>query len=416
MRRRSPSALLEETLVIILAGGQGERLYPLTRDRAKPAVPFGGIYRIVDFTLSNCLNSGLRRIYVLTQYKSLSLERHIRLGWDVFNESLDEFITVIPPQQRTVGTWYLGTADAVFQNIYTLERTRPRRVLILAGDHIYKMDYSLMLAQHVETGAGLTVGCVEHPREQCRAFGVAAVDEEHRIVEWREKDPDPPPIPGRPETCLASMGIYVFETDVLVRETSRDARRDSAHDFGRNIVPETVAASRRPGGPRVFAYDFLDENRKEVQYWRDVGSIDAYWEANMDLVAVDPVFNLYDTAWPIRTCHEQMPPAKSVFADEDRRGQALDSLVAGGCIISGGTVVRSILSPGVRIHSYSHVSESVLMEGVKVGRRAQIRRAVIDKGTAVPENEVIGHDLEHDRRRFTVTPGGIVVVPKEYRF
>ncbi|GMV82783.1 MAG: glucose-1-phosphate adenylyltransferase [Planctomycetota bacterium] len=410
-----PADLLKETLTLILAGGQGERLYPLTRDRAKPAVPFGGIYRIIDFTLSNCLNSGCNRLYVLTQYKSFSLERHIHLGWDpIFNNmELGQYIHILPPQMRQGPQWYQGTADAIYQNIYTLERERPQRVLILAGDHVYKMNYHDMVQFHVERNAVLTVACVPIEKARANQLGIAVTDPSKRITGFQEKPKDhPATIPGDPEHCLASMGIYIFETEELVRRLSRDARRDTAHDFGKNIIPEMIE-----DGARVYAYPFKDENKKDLPYWRDVGTIDSYYDANLDLVTVNPLFNLYDSDWPLRTYQEQGPPAKFVFAgyggDASRRGQALDSLVAHGVIVSGGTVERSILSPAVRVNSYSHVEESILMEGVNIGRHAHLRRAIIDKGVRIPEGTKIGYDLEEDRRRFIVTESGVVVVPKE---
>lgn len=402
------SSLLRSTLTMVLAGGQGERLYPLTRDRAKPAVPFGGIYRIIDFTLSNCVNSNIRRIYVLTQYKSDSLNKHLRLGWQLFHEELGEFICSIPPQFRNSGYWYKGTADALYQNIYTLQQERPQRVLILAGDHIYKMDYSEMLSFHEERGADLTVAAVEVDLEKAQSLGVMAVDETHRVVHFVEKPESPPPLQDNPNRALASMGIYVFDTDTLVRAVTEDAKRDTAHDFGKDIIPRLIHTQN------VFAYNFRDENKKETKYWRDVGTIDSYWEANMDLVDVSPLFNLYDESWPLRTYQEQCPPVKTVFAQEyeGRIGLALDSLIASGCIISGGRVQRSVLSPKVRVNSYAQVYESILMEGVQVGRYARIRRAIIDKDVIIPDGYEIGHDLDEDRRKFTVTPQRIVVIPK----
>ncbi len=401
-------ALLRNTLAIVLSGGQGERLHPLTRDRAKPAVPFGGIYRIIDFTLSNCVNSNMRRIYVLTQYKSISLQKHLRLGWNIFNDELGEFIYTIPPQQRTTQSWYRGTADAIYQNIYTLEQERPERVLILAGDHIYKMDYSHMLEFHEEKGADLTVGAVEFEATKTKDFGVIQIDQDSRIIGFQEKPEDPKTIPGKPTHALVSMGIYVFETPVLARAVIEDAKVDSTHDFGRDILPTMIDTST------VFAYNFIDENKKETKYWRDIGKIDAYWEANMDLVEVTPLFNLYDEDWPIRTYQEQYPPAKTVFSSygENRVGLALDSIISGGCIISGGTVERSVLSHGVKVHSYSHVFESILLEGVDIGRGARIKRAIIDKDVRIPQGCEIGYCLEEDRKRFTVTEEGITVVPK----
>lgn len=406
--------LLDDTLVIVMAGGQGERLYPLTRDRAKPAVPFGGIYRIIDFTLSNCLNSGCSRLYVLTQYKSFSLERHITLGWNpVFNvPEVGRRINILPPQMRTGTSWYLGTADAIYQNVYTLERERPSRVLLLAGDHIYKMDYSEMVKFHDANDAVLTVACVPVEKDRANQLGIAVTDTSSRITGFQEKPREnPATIPGDPDHCMASMGIYVFNTDELVRRISQDARRETAHDFGKNIIPDMVEQEAR-----VFAYPFKDENKKEINYWRDVGTIDSYYEANMDLIAVNPLFNLYDRDWPIRTYREQFPPAKFVFSDSGsnaRRGEAVDSIVAAGTIVSGGAVEKSILSPLVRVNSYSHVSESILMEGVNIGRHAKVRRAIVDKGVRIPEGTTIGYDMDVDRQRFTVTANGIVVVPKE---
>ena len=406
MPRSDAIALLKTTLTMLLAGGQGERLYPLTRDRAKPAVPFGAIYRIIDFTLSNCVNSNLRRIYVLTQYKSSSLDRHLRLGWNIFNPELGEFLYTIPPQQQLSETWYRGTADAIYQNIYTLEQERPPRVLILSGDHVYKMDYSRLLHFHEEKEADLTVACVEMSREQARQLGVMEIDAEARIVGFEEKPQDPKPVPGAPDRSLVSMGVYVFRTETLVRSVVEDAKQNTAHDFGKNIIPDLVKRGR------VFAFKFHDENRKEVQYWRDIGVIDTYWEANMDLVGADPLFNLYDSAWPIRTYQEQYPPAKTVSSGEAAGGRLLNSLVAGGCVIAGGRVERSVLSYGVRVHDRAGVEDAILMEGVDVGRGAQVRRAIIDKDVIIPPGCRIGHDPEHDRRRFTITEGNIVVVPK----
>ena len=400
-------SLLRNTLTIVLAGGQGERLYPLTKDRAKPAVPFGGIYRIIDFTLSNCVNSGIRKILVLTQYKSNSLERHLAQGWNIFHSELNEFIHTAPPQFRSSRDWYVGTADAIYQNIYHLQDERPERVLLLSGDHVYKMDYGKMIAFHEEKGADLTISAVEIEREKASALGVIEVEDDNRVIGFQEKPEKPRTLPNDPAKSFVSMGIYVFRTEELVRAVIEDAKTDSAHDFGKNIIPRMI----RPN--RVFAYRFKDENKKEVQYWRDIGLIDTYWEANIDLTHVSPIFNLYDRSWPIRTYQKQYPPAKSVFAQEgERMGVAVDSMVSSGSIISGARVERSILSPGVHIHSYASVSESILMDGVEVGRHAKIRRAIIDKGVHVPEHFRIGYDLEQDRRRFTVSPGGIVVIPK----
>ncbi|HHT9154550.1 MAG TPA: glucose-1-phosphate adenylyltransferase [Candidatus Tripitaka sp. YC43] len=403
--------LLKRILVMILAGGEGQRLYPLTKDRAKPAVPFGGIYRIIDFSLSNCLNSGLHKVVILTQYKSLSLDRHIRMGWwDLFNCQLDEYVEIIPPQMRVSDQWYRGTADAIYQNIYTLEREHPEKVLILGGDHIYKMDYRKMLHYHMEKQADLTVGAVEAPLEEAHRFGVLQVDEQYRILGFQEKPETPSPMPSDHKKVLASMGIYLFNTEVLVRRVVEDAKRPTSHDFGKDVIPAMV------GRDKVFAYPFEDENKKPIKYWRDIGTLEAYWEANMDLLAVDPLFNLYDKDWPIRTFQEQFPPVKTVLSNGEMRGVALDSLVSPGCIISGARVVHSVLSPDVRIEIGSEIIDSVVLEGVRIGKNASIKRAIIDKGVVVPDNTHIGHNPEEDHRHFTVTDKGIVVVPKEMPF
>ncbi len=399
---------LHETLTLILAGGQGERLYPLTKDRAKPAVPFAGEYRIIDFTLSNCVNSGLKRIYVLTQYMSHSLDRHLKLGWNILATALDEFLYTIPPQFRTGNRWYLGTADAVFQNVYILQNERPSHVVILSGDHIYKMDYSEMIEAHARTGALCTVAVVEHDRATANRMGVVEVDADNRFVSFSEKPADPKPMPGQPAVALVNMGVYVFETATLVQAVSEDSRRDSAHDFGQNILPSLIRTGK------VFAHPFRDENRAQVKYWRDIGTLDAYYEASMDLVRVNPSFNLYDRSFPIRTFMEPRPPVKMVFGgqEEGRAGMALDSLLCSGCIISGGRVERSILSPNVRINSYSLVQDSILFDYVQIGRHARIRRAIIDKDVHVPPGFQIGYDPKEDARRFTVTDSGLVVVPR----
>lgn len=403
--------LLKRILVMILAGGEGQRLYPLTKDRAKPAVPFGGIYRIIDFSLSNCLNSGLHKVVILTQYKSLSLDRHIRMGWwDLFNCQLDEYVEIIPPQMRVSDQWYRGTADAIYHNIYTLEREHPEKVLILGGDHIYKMDYRKMLHYHMEKQADLTVGAVEVPLEEAHRFGVLQVDEQYRILGFQEKPKTPRPMPSDPNKVLASMGIYLFNTEVLVRRVVEDAKKPTSHDFGKDVIPAMV------GRDKVFAYPFEDENKKPIKYWRDIGTLEAYWEANMDLLAVDPLFNLYDKDWPIRTFQEQFPPVKTVLSNGEMRGMALDSLVSPGCIISGARVVHSVLSPDVRIEIGSEIIDSVVLEGVRIGKNASIKRAIIDKGVVVPDNTHIGHNPEEDHRHFTVTDNGIVVVPKEMPF
>jgi glucose-1-phosphate adenylyltransferase len=403
--------MMEHVLTFIMAGGKGERLWPLTKDRTKPAVPFGGIYRIVDFTLSNCINSGLRQMYVLTQYKSASLQRHIRLGWNILSSELDEYIELLPAQQRVGDSWYLGTADAIFQNLYTLETDKRGEVLILAGDHIYKMNYSTMIDFHRDEMADLTVGVVEIDKTKSIHLGVLEVDRNGRVLDFQEKPAKPKTIPDYPDKIYASMGIYVFKQEILEELLQEDSKRkNSTHDFGKDIIPLMVKR-----GLKIMAYNFIDENRKEAKYWRDIGTIDAYYEANMDLVDVDPVFNLYDKNWPIRTYQEQFPPAKTVFAGGEitgRVGLALDSLVSAGSIISGGQVKRSILSPNVRMNSYSQVYDSILMEGVNIGRYANIKRTIIDKEVIIPEGMVIGYDLEEDRKKFHVTESGIVVVAK----
>ncbi len=401
--------MLRDVLAIVLAGGRGARLEPLTRDRAKPAVPFGGIYRIIDFTLSNCLNSDLRKILVLTQYKAVSLNRHIDQGWKFLSRELDEYVEVIPPQQRIADQWYQGTADAIYQNVYTIEKAAPRDTLILAGDHIYKMNYAEMIASHRERRADLTIACFPVPKGQSRELGVLSIAEDGRVLDFIEKSADAPTMPGHPDQILASMGIYVFTTDVMYERLFRDATRKEAsrHDFGHDIIPEMLKDAR------VFAYPFRDENRKEGAYWRDVGTLDAYYQTSMDLISVDPILNLYDRDWPIHTYQPPMPPPKFVHSTVDRRGAAYDSIVCQGSIVSGGQVFRSILSPEVRIHSYALVEDSILFDGVEVGRHARIRRAIIDKDVTIPPRFEIGHDRHADLARgFTVTDGGITVVSK----
>lgn len=392
---------------MLLGGGQGERLYPLTRDRAKPAVPFGGIYRVIDFALSNCLNSGLRQIYVLTQYKSSSLERHLRLCWSCFHEEFGEFVVPIPPQQRMGERWYLGTADAIVQNIYTLEQHRPGHTLILGGDHIYKMDYSKMIAFHQEKGADVTVGCAVFPVTQSHELGIVGVDDNLRISDFEEKPENPKPFPGQPDMCLASMGIYLFNTETLVQLVSEDAKRDTTHDFGRDILPSIV--DNHP----VYAYPFSDDALSGGNYWRDIGTIDAYWQANMDLLDVNPRFDLYDAAWPIRTHYQQYPPARMIPCDENlTMGIARNAIISHGCVIQGGRVERSVFSPGVIVDANSEVVESILMEGVQIGKGCQIQKTIVDKNVVIPDDTMIGLDAAADRRRFTITSGGVVVVPK----
>jgi glucose-1-phosphate adenylyltransferase len=395
-----------ESIVIVLAGGAGERLYPLTRERAKPAVYFGGPYRIIDFTLSNCINSGLRRVFIATQYKSLSLNRHVRFAWTVVSEELGEFIEILPPQMRTGQHWYQGTADAVFQNLYSIVRESPRYLIVLSGDHVYKMDYGRMLRFHKERKASATLATIEVPREEARRFGVVRVDSTDRIVGFLEK-PTPEELDESETHVLASMGIYIFSMDVIVAALEDDATRDTSHDFGHDILPALI-----PEAP-VYAYRFYDENKKAAKYWRDIGTLDAYYEANMDLCRVTPEFNLYDPDWPIRTYQPQAPPAKFVFADNHRRGEALDSTVSAGCIVSGSRIVGSVLCPNVRVHSFCEIENSILLPGVRVGRHARIRRAIVDRDVFVPRGARIGEDLEDDRRRHTVTERGIVVVTRD---
>jgi glucose-1-phosphate adenylyltransferase len=400
---------MRHVLAMLLVGGKGERLYPLTVDRAKPAVPFGGIYRLIDFTLSNSVNSRLRRIYILTQYKSDSLNRHVRNGWSIFHHEFGEFIELIPAQQRVGKEWYLGTSDAVYQNLHLVDYGPTTRVLILSGDHIYKMDYAKMLEFHDAKRADMTVGALEIGRRDAHRFGVLQVDEKDRVIGFEEKPAEPKPLPGKEDTCFGSMGIYVFNKEVLLEVLNGTADEKRLPDFGKHVIPLMLDSHQ------VYAYNFIDENKKEAQYWKDVGTIDAYFEANMDLVSVSPIFNLYDPEWPIRTYQPQHPPAKFVFAQEyvgGRMGVALDSMVCGGCIISGGRVRRSVLSPRVRVNSFAHVEDSILFDGVDVGRHSRLRRAIIDKYVQIPPRTEIGYDLEKDRKLFTVTESGIVVIPK----
>ena len=403
---------MDRILAVVLAGGKGSRLEPLTRDRAKPAVPFGGGYRIIDFTLSNCLNSGIRKILVLTQYKAMSLDRHINLGWrGLLCRELDEFIDVVPPQQRIDEHWYQGTADAVYQNIYVMEKERPEYVVILAGDHIYKMDYAGLVEYHKQTEADLTVAALRVPANESIHFGTLEIDEDQRIRGFEEKPAAPKTIPGDPEHIYASMGVYVFTARFLFEQLCLDATKPgSSHDFGKNIIPSIIDSHR------VVAFPFRDENKKQQAYWRDVGTLDAYFAANMDLVAVDPLLNFYDEHWPIRTYHPNYPPPKFVFAEEGpnaRRGQAVDSVICPGTIISGGQVERSIVGYNARINSFSHVQDSILLDNVDIGRRVRVRRAIIDKGVCIPPDTQIGYNHDEDRARgFAVSEGGIVVIAK----
>jgi len=403
--RRYLSRLTRGTLAVIMSGGRGERLKQLTEDRCKPAAPFGGKFRIIDFVLSNCLNSGIRQISVLTQYKAHSLIQHIGKGWGFLRGEFGEFIEIIPAQQRLGPDWYQGTADALWQNMDLIRAHRPLHVLVLAGDHIYKMDYGPMIGFHVEKEADITVGVVEVPIDRAREFGVVGVDESNRVLNFLEKPRDPPPIPGRPDVAMASMGIYVFNPRLLERLLRADADDpESAHDFGKNIVPGAIEKLS------VFAYPFEDVRSKAQHYWRDVGTVDAYYEANMELVRVSPELNIYDEQWPIWTYQEQLPPAKFVFDDDDRRGCAIDSMVSGGCIISGSRVSNSLLFSQVRVHDRSTVDRSVILPRVRIGERCVIRNAIIDEGSDVPDGTQIGVDPAADRERFYVSENGVTLV------
>ncbi len=396
---------MREVLTFILAGGRGERLDPLTKDRAKPAVSFGGIYRIIDFTLSNCINSGLRRIYILTQYKSFSLQKHLLAGWDIVSSQLGEFIDIIPAQQRIGADWYKGTADAIYQNIYAIHDCDPQMILILAGDHIYKMDYQEMLRFHQEKDADVTVACVTMPKETSMDFGVIEVDEDKHVRGFQEKPRNPKTIPGSPREIFASMGIYFFKKDVLLNELDIDAKSISDHDFGKNIIPRMVKNEKK-----VYVYNFVDEHNK-TRYWRDIGTRDAYYQANMDLLAENPNLNLFDKSWPVRTYHEQYPPVKMVSTSSGA-GTVVDSMISGGCIIEGGVVEKTVLSPNVKIYTGAEVKNSVIMEGVTIGENAKIQNAIIDKEVVVPSGTRIGYSLEEDKKRFILTSSGIIIVAK----
>jgi len=406
---RFVSRLTRGTLALILAGGRGTRLKNLTEWRAKPAVPFGGKFRIIDFPLSNCLNSGIRQISVVTQYRSHSLIRHIQNGWSFLRGEFGEFVELMPAaQQRTEDSWYEGTADAVAQNLNILRSHNPEYILVLAGDHIYKMDYGPMIAEHVEKKADMTVGCLEVPLEMAKGFGVMSIDEDSRIVRFSEKPAHPEATPNDPEKALASMGIYVFNAEFLYEQLQIDALLPtSSHDFGKDIIPFLINSHR------VFAYRFRDVQKGEESYWRDVGTVDAFWEANMDLVSVTPQLNLYDRQWPIWTYQEQLPPAKFVFNDDDRRGMAVDSMVSGGCLISGAKIKRSLLFSNVKLNSYSFLDEAVILPDVEVGRHCHLKKVVIDKGVLIPPNTVIGENHEEDAKRFYVSEGGVVLVTPE---
>jgi glucose-1-phosphate adenylyltransferase len=406
--QRYDRRLTRSTLALILAGGRGSRLRQLTLWRAKPAVPFGGKFRIIDFPLSNCLNSGIRMIGVLTQYKAHSLIQHIQNGWSFLRGEFKEFIELLPAQQRIQDSWYSGTADAVYQNLDIIRTHKPDHVLILAGDHVYKMDYGVMIAQHVDSGADMTVGCIEVPLEDAKAFGVISVDTDGRVIEFQEKPAKPQSMPGAADKALASMGIYVFNTAFLYEQLIKDAdSTTSTHDFGHDIIPSLIEKYR------VFSYPYRDVQHGQSAYWRDVGTVDAFWQANLELIGVLPELNLYDEQWPIWTYQEQLPPAKFIFDDDDRRGMALDSMVSGGCLISGATVRHSLLFSNVRVNSYAVLQDVVALPNVEIGRNCRITRAVIDKWCKIPDGTVIGEDPEQDAERFYVSPGGVVLVTPE---
>ncbi|MDO8318207.1 glucose-1-phosphate adenylyltransferase [Rhodoferax sp.] len=409
---RFVSQLTRNTFALILAGGRGSRLHELTDFRAKPAVPFGGKFRIIDFTLSNCVNSGVRRVGVATQYKAQSLIRHLQLGWSFLDGRLNEFIEIMPAQQQSDEVhWYQGTADAVFQNLREIRHARPEYVLILSGDHIYRMDYGRVLAAHVARQADLTVACIEVPLAEASSFGVMSVNEAGRVLEFTEKPAQPQAMPGDPDKALASMGIYVFNTNFLIEQLLRDADDPkSSHDFGKDVIPQCVRRYR------TFAQNFAESCVSEPDkpaYWRDVGTLDAYWAANMDLVQVTPDLNLYSENWPIWTWQPQTPPAKFVFDDDTRRGKAVDSMVSGGCIVSGATVRRSMLFSGVYVHSYANIEDSMILPNVQVGRHCVLKKCIIDKNCVLPEGTVIGMDPVQDKKRFRVTDSGITLVTKE---
>ncbi|TQV70197.1 glucose-1-phosphate adenylyltransferase [Exilibacterium tricleocarpae] len=405
---RFVSKLTRDTLALILAGGRGSRLQELTLWRAKPAVPFGGKYRIIDFPLSNCVNSDIRQVAVLTQYKAHSLIRHIQKGWGFLRGEFSEFVELLPAQQRIESSWYLGTANAVYQNLDILRSHDPELVLVLAGDHVYKMDYGPMLAFHVEHGADLTVGCIEVPVAEAGAFGVMSVAPDRRVISFSEKPAQPQGLPENPGMALASMGIYVFSKAFLIEQLIRDADNpDSSHDFGGDIIPSVI------GPHRVFAYPFLDAGNGKQAYWRDVGTVDSYWRANMELIGVTPELNLYDKDWPIWTYQEQVPPAKFIFNDSDRRGVSVDSMIAGGCIISGARIDHSLLFSNVRVEAHTRLDNAVVLPDVSIGPNCHISRAVIDKGARVPPGTVIGADPEADARRFRRTAAGVVLVTSD---
>ena len=406
------SSLLRNTLTMILAGGQGERLHPLTAYRTKPSVPFGGKYRIIDFALSNCLNSGLRKIYVLTQYKSDSLNRHIYEAWNIFNPVLSEFIYSIPPQQKISNNWYTGTSNAILQNLNLTDEPQTEYVLILSGDHIYKMDYLKMLQYHVEKKADLSIASLFVPKDQAKRFGVLGIDSDYKVISFVEKPSSPPEIPDRPGESFVNMGIYIFSSKMLreVLETMNKKKNENS-DFGKHVIPFMIK-----NGYNVQAFRFVDENKKDKPYWVDVGTIDSYYVASMDLINVNPDFNLYDSNWPIRSMNIQAPPVKTISHEGERVGRAFNSLIVDGTIVSGGLVERSIIGAHVRVNSYSYVTDSIIMDNVSIGRHARIRRSIIDKNVVIPEGVEIGFDFEEDKKKFTVSETGIVVIPKNYIF
>ena len=406
---RHVSVLTRNTLALILAGGRGSRLKNLTEWRAKPAVPFGGKFRIIDFPLSNCVNSGIRQISVLTQYKAHSMIRHIQRGWSFFRGEFGEFVELLPAQQRLETSWYEGTADAVYQNLDIIRSFNPEYILILAGDHVYKMDYGTMLAHHLENNADLTIGCLEVPREEASALGVMKVDENTRILDFAEKPENPPSIPGKDNVSLASMGIYVFNTDFLIEQLIRDADTNtSSHDFGKNIIPHAVEHDYQ-----VYAFPFVNRETNKQVYWRDVGTIDSYYDANIELIDVTPELNLYDSTWPIWTYQEQLPPAKFIFNEDKRRGMAVDSMVSGGCIISGSHIDHSVLFSNVVVKQHSLVEDSVVLPDVRIGENCKIKNTIIDKSCDIPDGTVIGHDIENDKRKYHISPKGRVLVTPE---
>jgi len=407
------ASILRDTLTMILAGGQGERLSPLTLYRTKPSVPFGGKYRIIDFALTNCLNSGLRKIFVLTQYKSDSLSRHLYEAWNIFNPELREFIYSVPPQLKISNNWYTGTANAIFQNLNLLDDEKTDRVLILSGDHIYKMDYLKMLHYHLDTKADLTISSIDVPKDQASRFGIIEIDSNYKVLSFVEKPSNPPVIPDKPDRSFVNMGIYIFNKESIKEVMNKmEAEQLDNDDFGKHIIPYMIKQ-----GYSVYSYPFEDENKSTGDpYWVDVGTLDSYYAANMDLITVNPVFNLYDQSWPLRTRQLQYPPAKTLSHEGERVGRVFNSLVTDGTIVSGGLVERSIIGFNVRINSYTYVTDSIIFDNVNIGRHSRIRRAIIDKNVIVPEGTEIGFDVDEDKKRFTVSDTGIVVIPKNYKF